>query len=113
MQALEAGGKIVESEIARGLDMVATGDMGIGNTTPSAAIAAVFTGNPVDEITGRGTGVDDAGLQRKIGAIERALHVNQPEPERWAGRAGQGGRVRDRRAGRRHPGCRGAPRARW
>ena len=73
------GAEIVEAEIARGLDILALGDMGIGNTTPSAAIAAALTGRPVDEIVGRGTGVDEAGLQRKISAIQRGLEVNHPK----------------------------------
>lgn len=77
---LLAGAEIVEAEIANGLDLLATGDMGIGNTTPSAAIAAAVTGKSVREIAGRGTGVDDEGLKRKISAIERALQVNQPNP---------------------------------
>ncbi|MFC1879245.1 nicotinate-nucleotide--dimethylbenzimidazole phosphoribosyltransferase [Chloroflexota bacterium] len=79
--ALLAGAKIVQDEIERGLDILATGDMGIGNTTPSAAIAAVYTKRPVHEITGRGTGVDDAGLERKVAAIERALEINKPDPQ--------------------------------
>lgn len=79
-QAIMAGVAVVEDEITRGLDIVGTGDMGIGNTTPSAAIAAALTGKPPAEIAGRGTGVDDAGLERKIKAIETALDVNQPDP---------------------------------
>lgn len=81
VQALEAGGKVVEEWISHGLDILATGDMGIGNTTPSAAIAACITGLPVEEIAGRGTGVDDAGLQRKINVIRSALAINQPDPQ--------------------------------
>jgi nicotinate-nucleotide--dimethylbenzimidazole phosphoribosyltransferase len=81
VQALLAGVSIVETELARGLDIVGTGDMGIGNTTPSAAIAAVMTGKPAAEICGRGTGVDDAGLVRKIAAVEAALRVNAPDPQ--------------------------------
>src|SRR5437763_134830 len=50
-----------------------TGDMGIGNTTPAAALVAAFTGRSAAEVTGRGTGVDDAGLARKIAVVERAL----------------------------------------
>jgi len=81
IQALEAGARIAIEQIESGVDMIATGDMGIGNTTPSAAIAAVFTGQPVVEIAGRGTGVDEAGLQRKISAIQRAIGINQPNPQ--------------------------------
>jgi nicotinate-nucleotide--dimethylbenzimidazole phosphoribosyltransferase len=78
IQALEAGIQVALEQIDGGIDLFATGDMGIGNTTPSAAIAAVFTGRPAAEIVGRGTGVDEAGLQRKISAVERAIDVNQP-----------------------------------
>ena len=79
-RAIEVGIEIVEAEVARGLDIVATGDMGIGNTTPSAAIVAAITGAPVAAVTGRGTGVDEAGLARKVAAVERALAVNRPDP---------------------------------
>jgi len=78
-QAIQAGVEVVEAEIEKGLDIVGTGDMGIGNTTPSAAIAAALTGIAPAKLAGRGTGVDDAGLKRKIDAIERALEVNKPD----------------------------------
>ena len=81
IQALEIGAEIVESQIVQGMDLLATGDMGIGNTTPSAAIAAALSGASAAEIAGRGTGVDDSGLQRKIEVIERALAINQPDPK--------------------------------
>jgi nicotinate-nucleotide--dimethylbenzimidazole phosphoribosyltransferase len=80
-QAILAGAEVVEVEIEKGLDIVGTGDMGIGNTTPSAAIAAALTGIEPAKLAGRGTGVDDEGLKRKIDAIERALAVNKPNPE--------------------------------
>jgi len=79
-QALQIGIDILNEEAARGLDIVATGDMGIGNTTPSSAIAATLTGLPVAHVVGRGTGVDDQGLERKIRVIEQAVTVNQPDP---------------------------------
>ncbi len=69
-------------EVVQGLDapdLIGTGDMGIANTTPSTAIIAVYSGLPVDQLVGRGTGIDDAGLARKRSAIERALDVNQPD----------------------------------
>jgi len=78
VQALLAGAEVVEAELSRGLDILGTGDMGIGNTTASAAVAAAFTGRSPAEIVGRGTGVDDAGLARKIASVERALARNQP-----------------------------------
>jgi len=74
------GAEIVAAEIGQGLDVLAAGDMGIGNTTPSAAIAAAVTGRPALEICGRGTGVDDVGLARKRSAVERALVVNRVDP---------------------------------
>ena len=80
VQAIETGIEIVTAEVAGGLDIVGTGDMGIGNTTASSAICAVMTGKPVAEVTGRGTGLTDAQLAHKIEVIERALRVNQPDP---------------------------------
>ncbi len=63
-----------------GADIIGTGDMGIGNTTPSSAIAAALTRRPPCETTGPGTGRNDREMERKIGTIERALVVNQPDP---------------------------------
>ena len=79
-QAILAGADVVRAELANGLDILGTGDMGIGNTTPSAAIAAAFTGRDPADIVGRGTGLDDAGVQRKIQVVRQALAVNQPDP---------------------------------
>jgi len=79
VQAVETGIELVAGEEDRGLDIIGTGDMGIGNTTASSAICAVMTGKPVAEVTGRGTGLTDEQLQHKIAVIERALNVNQPE----------------------------------
>ncbi len=61
-----------------GVDILGTGDMGIGNTTPSAAIGAVLTDIGLDKMVGRGTGVDDKGLTRKCQAVAQAIEVNQP-----------------------------------
>jgi nicotinate-nucleotide--dimethylbenzimidazole phosphoribosyltransferase len=80
VQTIQRGMNVIEAERARGLDILGVGEMGIGNTTPSAAIAAALIGRPPSEIVGRGTGVDDAGLGRKIDAVTRALHVNCPDP---------------------------------
>jgi len=80
VQAVETGIELVTGEADRGLDIVGTGDMGIGNTTASSAICAVMTGKPVPEVTGRGTGLADEQLQHKITVIGRAISVNQPEP---------------------------------
>jgi len=80
LQALVAGAEAVEIELEQGLDILGLGEMGIGNTTPSTAIAAALTGDPPAELAGRGTGVDEAGLARKVMVVERALTVNRPDP---------------------------------
>lgn len=79
-RAIVAGIEIVEAEMQTGLDLAAIGEMGIGNTTAASAIAAAITGRPVAEVTGRGTGIDDATWARKVASIERALAVNYPNP---------------------------------
>ncbi len=85
-RAVEAGIEIITRGVAPstgaqgGADIIGTGDMGIGNTTASSAIVAAITRRPVAQVTGRGTGVDDAGLARKIATIERALEINRPNP---------------------------------
>jgi nicotinate-nucleotide--dimethylbenzimidazole phosphoribosyltransferase len=79
-QSIQAGVDTFESQLAAGVDILATGEMGIGNTTPSAAMAAAFGGFSAAEIVGRGTGVDDLGFQRKIKAVEDALSINNPSP---------------------------------
>jgi nicotinate-nucleotide--dimethylbenzimidazole phosphoribosyltransferase len=79
-QSIWAGIAIVEDLVHQGLDILGTGDMGIGNTTPSTAIIAAFSGLPVARLTGRGTGLDDERLRHKIQVIERALEVNSPDP---------------------------------
>lgn len=78
-RCISTGIQLVEDEIKRGLDIVGTGDMGIGNTTASSAITAVVTRKSVAEVTGRGTGIETDALARKVHAIERALEVNQPD----------------------------------
>ena len=80
-QALLAGADVVRAQLQQGLDILGTGDMGIGNTTPSAAIAAALTGRDPADIVGRGTGLDDAGVQHKIDVVRRALALNQPSAE--------------------------------
>jgi nicotinate-nucleotide--dimethylbenzimidazole phosphoribosyltransferase len=65
--------------IEAGCELLGTGDMGIGNTTPSAAIGAVVADAGLDEMVGRGTGVDDEGLTRKKATIARALEINRPD----------------------------------
>ncbi len=79
VRGLVEGARLVLAAVRdEGYGLIGTGDMGIGNTTPSTAIAAVFTGKPVKDLTGRGTGIDDAAWERKVRAVEKALRVNQP-----------------------------------
>jgi nicotinate-nucleotide--dimethylbenzimidazole phosphoribosyltransferase len=78
-RAIESGIDVAY-DLAERIDLFGTGDMGIGNTTPSTAIAAVCTGKSVEELTGRGTGLDDQQLSHKIAVIKRALAVNKPDP---------------------------------
>lgn len=81
INSILAGKEVLESELANsGIDIVGTGDMGIGNTTPSSAIVAAITQEPVNNVTGRGTGIDDAGLKRKIETIKKAIKFNKPNP---------------------------------
>ncbi len=81
-QAIDAGAVIVAELAAGGCRLVATGDMGIGNTTAAAALTAVFTKRLPVEVTGRGTGIDDDALSRKVAVVERALELHQPQPSR-------------------------------
>jgi nicotinate-nucleotide--dimethylbenzimidazole phosphoribosyltransferase len=78
--SIQAGIDIIEGEIAKGLDLVGTGDMGIGNTTAASAIIAAITGTQPAEVTGRGTGIDGDQLSHKVKTIEKALQVNKPDP---------------------------------
>jgi len=80
-QAITVGMQVLDEEVARGLDLVALGEMGIGNTTPASAITAVMCGQPVRDVTGRGTGLDDTGLAKKIKVIEAAIRLNNPNPQ--------------------------------
>jgi nicotinate-nucleotide--dimethylbenzimidazole phosphoribosyltransferase len=79
-RAIESGIDIA-NDLAQRFDVIGTGDMGIGNTTPSTAIAAVITGKDVVELTGRGTGLDDTQLDHKIHIIKQILEVNKPDPK--------------------------------
>ena len=78
VQCLESGIEIAR-ELDATTDLFGTGDMGIGNTTPSAAIAAAVTGQPVERVTGRGAGIDDEGLRHKVQVIQQALELNRPD----------------------------------
>ncbi len=77
--SIEAGIEVFEAEYSKGIDIVGTGDMGIGNTTASSAITSVITGRPVEDVTGRGTGIDVKTLDRKIEIIKKAIGVNKPD----------------------------------
>lgn len=80
-RSVEVGIGIVDELLADGpIHLLGTGDMGIGNTTPSTAIIAVYSGLPLDELTGRGTGLDAEGVRRKSEAIRRALELHRPDP---------------------------------
>lgn len=80
-RALVIGIDLADEAAREGLGLIGTGDMGIGNTTSSAAITAVMTQSPVSAVTGRGTGVDEAVFRRKVAVIERALARHRPKPE--------------------------------
>lgn len=81
VRALETGIEIAGSLIVEGVELLATGDMGIGNTTPSSAILAAISGRSARDVTGRGTGIGDAALENKIWTITKALAVNRPDPK--------------------------------
>ena len=80
IQSLEAGIEVVKDELKKGINIVGTGDMGIGNTTASSAIAAVITGNSVEDVTGRGTGIDDKVFDHKVEVIKKSIALNNPNP---------------------------------
>jgi len=80
-QAALGAGIAVARELGPDTDVFGTGEMGIGNTAPSSAIVALYSGSPVTDVTGRGTGIDDAALRNKVAVIERALAVNAPDPD--------------------------------
>jgi nicotinate-nucleotide--dimethylbenzimidazole phosphoribosyltransferase len=81
LQAISVGLEMADQARAQKADLVGTGDMGIGNTTPSSAILASMAGLPVSLVTHRGTGIDDATLMRKIQIIEEAIETNKPDPQ--------------------------------
>jgi len=79
LQAIAVGLDVVDAEFARGVDVICLGEMGIGNTTAASAIVAALTTSPVVDVTGRGTGIDEAAWQHKVEIIEQALRVNRPD----------------------------------
>ena len=80
LRAIAVDLDVLDEQAEVGLDLVAVGEMGIGNTTAASAITAVLTGLPVHGVTGRGTGIDDARLGQKIAIIERTLAIHRPDP---------------------------------
>ena len=80
LKCIEVGIEMANGYAKRGYKIFGTGDMGIANTTPSSAIAAVLTGKPVEEITGRGTGINDDAWKHKVQVIKDAIALNQPDP---------------------------------
>jgi nicotinate-nucleotide--dimethylbenzimidazole phosphoribosyltransferase len=78
-KAVMSGAGIAEELIESGVDLLVTGDMGIGNTTPAAALISAFTGRSPREVTGRGTGIDDKTLELKVCVIEEALRLHEPD----------------------------------
>jgi nicotinate-nucleotide--dimethylbenzimidazole phosphoribosyltransferase len=79
-RAVLAGAGVAQELVEAGADLLVTGDMGIGNTTPAACLVAAFTGRPAAAVTGRGTGIDDATLAVKVKVVEQALARHAPEP---------------------------------
>jgi nicotinate-nucleotide--dimethylbenzimidazole phosphoribosyltransferase len=79
-KCIEVGLELAAEYKSKGYHMFGTGEMGIGNTTPSSAIASVFTGRPASEVTGRGTGITEEALAAKAKVIERAIQTNGPDP---------------------------------
>ena len=79
VRAIETGARLAEHALDAGADLLATGEMGIGNTTAASAITAAITGALPERVTGRGTGVDDAAVVRKVDVVGRALAVNAPD----------------------------------
>jgi nicotinate-nucleotide--dimethylbenzimidazole phosphoribosyltransferase len=79
IKSIEVGIKLVEEEISKGIDIIGTGDMGIGNTTPSSAITAVFTDCKIEDVTGYGTGINESGWAKKVESIKKGIAVNKPD----------------------------------
>ena len=80
VKGIEAGIAMAEELKAQGYRLLATGEMGIGNTTTSSAVASVLLDQPVETMTGRGAGLSSDGLTRKINAIKKAIALNEPDP---------------------------------
>ena len=81
VQCMEVGIELAEEYARKGYHIFGTGEMGIANTTPSSAIAAVFSKRTVEEVTGRGTGISDDAFKNKVRVIEDAIKINKPNPK--------------------------------
>ena len=79
IKSIETGIDTFEEELPNGIDIIGTGDMGIGNTTASSAMVSVITANSVEEVTGRGTGIDDKTFAKKVAVIKTAIETNKPD----------------------------------
>ncbi len=80
VQSIMVGVERAQAAVAGGADVLAAGDMGIGNTTPAAALGAIFTGKPASTVTGKGTGIGDDAWRHKVAVINRALELHKPDP---------------------------------
>jgi nicotinate-nucleotide--dimethylbenzimidazole phosphoribosyltransferase len=80
-QSVTAGYEAAAGLFEQGVELLGTGDMGIGNTSSSSAIGAVIMGHPVQRVSGRGTGIDDETFDRKCRAIQKGITVNKPDPK--------------------------------
>ena len=81
LRAILVGAEVARERIEAGYNLLATGDLGIGNTTPSSAIIALLTDSAPESVVDRGTGLDERGLENKILVIERAIALHQPDPQ--------------------------------
>lgn len=79
--AIATGIEIAEESVKNGTDILTTGEMGIGNTTPSSAIFSILGNTRVEDVTGRGTGIDDSSLKNKISVVKNAIELHQPNPD--------------------------------
>ncbi len=81
VRSIMVGVELAERFVKEGYNLFGTGDMGIGNTTPSSAIYSVLTGEPVEKVTGKGTSITDEALKKKIEVVKRAIQINRPNPK--------------------------------
>jgi nicotinate-nucleotide--dimethylbenzimidazole phosphoribosyltransferase len=79
--AINTGIEIVGELKLRGINLLGTGEMGIGNTTTSSAVSAVLTGAPVEKLVGKGSGLSSEAYQNKIQVVKKAIEINKPNPE--------------------------------